>query len=610
MALAAWSGLVVGYLELGFLMARYAAKSEAVLGSLELHRHFLWMIPAVHLVIFTAAGVPLALLAARHPGRARRLAIFAFWTLGAFALLRLIPEIYWPASLALSAGLAYRVTRRLRRRPPRLARFVRVSLVGLIGGVAALGAWTYDRVSLAEPRALAALPPAAPGAPNVLLIVLDTVRADRLSVYGYGRPTTPNLQRLASRGVVFDQARAAAPWTLPSHATIFTGRWPHELNVATDRPLDGTHPTLAEFLAGRGYATAGFIGNTYFCNSWFGLARGFAHYEDYYDQNVLISPADALHCTGLGRWLIRIVGTAYNVRPGSASFAMDAERINRDCLRWIDAHPGRPFFAFLNYMDVHDPYLTPPGFDRHFGLRPESPAEFEMIRSWHAHDKSKVSPRDVALIGDAYDDCLASLDEYLGRLLGDLQRRGVLEKTLVIVTSDHGEQLGEHGLFEHAQSLYRQELHVPLILAAPGGVPAGRRIAAPVSLRDLPMTVAGQLGLAASAPFPGRSLDRFWAPPPGPPAPEGPILSEVSIRPTPASQRRPGLAPALHGPMASVVAEGLVYIRDAFGAEELYDLARDAGELRDLSDSPEVQPALGRCRLALDRLVEGRATGR
>ena len=123
------------------------------------------------------------------------------------------------------------------------------------------------------------MPPA--GSPNVLLIVLDTVRADHLSLYGYPRPTTPNLERLARRGIRFDQARAAAPWTLASHANMFTGRWPHELAVEWMRPLRGDVPTLAEYLGSLGYATAGFAGNTFYCSYDSGLDRGFTHYEDY-----------------------------------------------------------------------------------------------------------------------------------------------------------------------------------------------------------------------------------------------------------------------------------------------------------------------------------------
>ena len=123
------------------------------------------------------------------------------------------------------------------------------------------------------------LPPA--GSPNVLLIVLDTVRADHLSLYGYQRPTSPALERLASRGVRFDQARAAAPWTLASHATMFTGRWPHELAIRWMYPLRRDVPTLAEFVVALGYATAGFVANTLYCSYDSGLDRGFTHYEDY-----------------------------------------------------------------------------------------------------------------------------------------------------------------------------------------------------------------------------------------------------------------------------------------------------------------------------------------
>ena len=123
------------------------------------------------------------------------------------------------------------------------------------------------------------LPPAT--APNVLLIVLDTVRADHLSLYGYRRATSPNLERLAKHGIRFEEARATAPWTLPSHASMFTGHWPHELGVHWLTPLGGNAPTLAEYLGSHGYATAGFVANDLYCSYDTGLDRGFTHYEDY-----------------------------------------------------------------------------------------------------------------------------------------------------------------------------------------------------------------------------------------------------------------------------------------------------------------------------------------
>ena len=172
----------------------------------------------------------------------------------------------------------------------------------LLGTVAALACFSYGRELLSEHRALRRLPAAIPGAPNVLLIVLDTVRADALSLYGYDRDTSPNLVRLARGGVRFEQARATAPWTLPSHASMFTGRWPHQLDIGTFRPLDARSPTLAEVLGARGYVTAGFVANPIFCHADYGLARGFLHYED-----IPVSPLEILRSTLLGERLLKII---------------------------------------------------------------------------------------------------------------------------------------------------------------------------------------------------------------------------------------------------------------------------------------------------------------
>ena len=607
-ASAAWFGLVTGFLELAILLIWHRLAIATVLGALQINRHFTWMIPLAQLGLFLICGLPLAVLAVFRRVPARLAADLLFSTLAFFALLSIIKGLYATAAFVLALGLGYQLGRWLAAHGGPFFRFQRFSLPFLLGGVAVLGGVAYDRLELEETRAQAALTKPTPGAPNVLLIVLDTVRADRLSMYGYNRDTTPNLARLAERGVIFSEARSAAPWTLPSHATLFTGRWPHELNVSNDRPLDTTYPTLAEFLAKHGYATAGFIGNTYFCNSWFGLARGFLHYEDYYEQNVIVSPGEALRSTALGRWLIRRVGTACHVRPETANTPKDAQRVNRDFLRWVEATRGRPFFAFLNYFDVHDPYVTPPGFDRHFGLKPESPADLETIRNWHHARKSKDIPeRDATLIRDAYDDCLAALDEELGRLFAALEQNGVLRDTLVILTADHGEELGEHGLYGHGKSLYRRELHVPLLVIGPTGsrIPQGGLIAEPVSLRDVAATCGGSaLGLAEASPLPGHSLARLWEPTPSssaPFVPHSPVLSEVAVR-TKVSRHRLA-APAMRGPMASLIVDGKVYIRDAMGREELYDLAGDPAETENLAGSAAALPALGRCRIALDHLA-------
>lgn len=612
LALAAWFGLLTGMAELAVMLVGRLVAGASMLGSVQMHRHFLWMIPVAHVAILTGCGLPLSVLAARAPRAARRATIFIGLAIGVFALLVIVRGLYASAAGLLAVGLAWRLTGWLEPRTGELRRAVRRSLPGLVGIVGLLGGWSYYREVLHERMTLASLSKPAPGKPNVLLIVLDTVRADHLSLYGYDRRTAPNLERLAKRGVVFQEARSAAPWTLPSHASLFTGRWPLELGVGDEQPLDRRYPTLAEYLAGHGYATAGFIANTYFCNSWYGLARGFAHYEDYYEENVMVSPAEALRCTGLGRWLLRQLGTAYNIRSDNAVTQKTAERINHDFLRWLDRNPGRRFFTFLNYMDAHDPYVPPASFGRHFGRVPETPEDHETLHTWskfiRAHaaaPKGERPARDVELIRDAYDDCLAYLDEQLGRLFEELDRRGLMDETLVILTSDHGEELGEHGLYGHGVSLYRPELRVPLLMVGPSGVPAGRTLSEPVSLRDVPATVVERLGLTQGSPFPGRTLARAWDPAAFvSPTADDAILSTIEI----VAKRRkklviPGRAPAYCGPMASVVIDGQVYIRDAYDREELYDLASDPGETENLAGSAGAGSHLERGRAEVTRLV-------
>ncbi len=605
--MAQWFGLVTGLLELGLLLLRNYLYGTATLGALQLNRHFHWMIPLTHLAIFSMAGLALAPLALLRARWVLRLAAFLLCTLSFFALLATIPGLYAVACVVLACGLASRLVPRIEARARRFHGLVRVSLPVLIGVVAALVGLRYCQVVLAEGWTSAHLPAARPGRPNVLLIVLDTVRADRLSLHGYGRDTSPNLVNLAHRGVRFEHARATAPWTLPSHASMFTGRWAHELDVYVNRPLDATYPTLAEFLRDRGYLTAGFVANTGFCNSWHGLGRGFVHYEDYYDANLVVSLAETVRSAELGRRILLVAGAAPNVRPGETNQRKDAAKINGDFLGWLSRQENeeRPFFAFLNYYDAHDPYVTPPGFDRHFGLTPATPAELTLLNSPHVNQRlasgKGVSARDVALVHDAYDDCLAYLDEQMGRLFDELDRRGKMANTLVIVTSDHGEHLGEHKIYGHGQSLYRPEIHVPLVIAFPSGAPPGRAIREPVSLRDLAATVAERVGHGDQSPFPGRSLARFWDPAPGRGDSSAELLLSEGIR-RGEGDRSLKWPPVVRGPMHSLVADGKIYIRNGDGVEELYDLEADPAEAHDLSGSADSRVALEGFRAISRRL--------
>ena len=177
--------------------------------------------------------------------------------------------------------------------------------------------------------------------------------------------------------------------------------------------------------------------------------------------------------------------------------------------------PARPFFVFLNYDDAHTPYKPPDGAETRFARMPESRDEIRIIYElW-----SKTRQVDVAAALHRFGwrllrNCLAYLDERLGELFDDLQRRGVLDRTLVVITSDHGEGLGEHDLYEHGFSLFSTELRVPLLILAPAGVPVGGVVRDTASLRDLPATIVDLIGLGTGAPFPGGSLARLWRDPP------------------------------------------------------------------------------------------------
>jgi hypothetical protein len=297
--IALWFGLLTGWVEalVWFVRKYFEGQHLFFMGP-----DFLWMVPLTNLVAFVTLGLVLSLISWRWP---KLLPVWAGTSLLAFlslfsTVLLLFPQLHAWAVLLLATGLAVQTGRLIAKHPQGFHRLVRYGVAWpvflgragkghtshqgerevspspqlsrrhfLIGAGAAIGVaaagvrgWQW----LAEHRALAALPQAKRDMPNVLLIVLDTVRAGSLSLYGYQRPTTPNLSRLAQNGVLFERAIAPAPWTLPSHASMFTGRWPHELSTGWTKPLDDTYPTLAEILSAHGYVSAGFVANLSYCS--------------------------------------------------------------------------------------------------------------------------------------------------------------------------------------------------------------------------------------------------------------------------------------------------------------------------------------------------------
>lgn len=369
--------------------------------------------------------------------------------------------------------------------------------------------------------------------PNVLLLTLDTTRADALGAFGGQGARTPVLDALAARGTRWDQAISSTPLTLPAHSSLFTGLAPPEHGVEDNGStvLPRSLPTLAEAFLARGYATAGFVASLVL-DRRFGLARGFQQYDD------------------------RVPGEP---SPGRHALDRDARQMTDAALEWLGRRPaGKPVFLWVHYYDPHDPYL-PEGVE------------------------SKAEPKAGA--AQRYAGEVAAMDREIGRLLAALP--GGAERWIIAAVGDHGESLEEHGEATHGVFLYQSTQHVPLILAGPG-VPRGRAIREAVATRRLAATL---LHLTAA----GRAAVPFGAPLPGLPG----LPEAASGAPSPVylSSRYPltayGWSPlegVFDGRFKLIVAP----------RPELYDLAADPRETRNLLESPgESREAARRLKQAL-----------
>jgi arylsulfatase A-like enzyme len=582
---AAWFGLATGLIEAAlFLACQRAGRLTRV--SIEIG----WISPLVDLGLFFACGAIIVALgrvvAARHLRRGAMF-LFSFLAVCDWLFVVLAPRLRSYAILVLAVGTAWQASRWIVAHEAAARRFMRRTLRGLVG-VALLvfaaiesGTWIRERIALASL-------PVAPAEPtNVLLIVLDTLRADHLSAYGYGRPTSPRLDSFAKQGVLFENAFSTTSWTLPSHASLFTGRYSREHRASWKNPggmFSSGSPTLAEVLRSRGYRTAAFSANPFWVSRETGLGRGFIRFEDYCQ-----SVADGLLRTAYGRAFHSAVLRRLGFEDIPAR--RRAQQINGSVLSWIRRDPRRPFFVFANYIDTHDPYLPPEPFASKFSPRPPRGILNTVMRRF---DPSLTAAERQAEI-DAYDGAIAYLDHHLGRLLDELEGMGLADNTLVVITSDHGEAFGEHGLFLHSHSLYRELVHVPLLVRLPGWVPAGVRVSQPVTNAAVAATVVDLIG-AGSNPFPGPSLALLWRPADDP-VPEWPAPAmELERMPW-----KPQRYPVRHGSIESLVTPRWHFIRYEKWGPELYDWRADPEETRNLAAGPE-----GTSQLAaeLDRILE------
>lgn len=372
--------------------------------------------------------------------------------------------------------------------------------------------------------------------PNVLLVTIDTLRADRCSSYGYPLPTTPRLDAAAARGIRFELAYAPMSLTGPSHSTMFTSQYPITHGVVRNGYRLGEEAiVLAEMLRARGYETAAVV-SSFAVNSRFGLGQGFGVYHDRFDEVGTVDPRQ-----WNGQWL----GKGFDRR---------ANRTTDHAIRWLDRHgsSAKSFFLWVHYFDPHSPYDPPEPFRSRFAPAGET-----------SHGRP---------VG-TYDGEVAFTDQELGRLLDHLDRSGLGEGTLLVVTSDHGEGLKQHGRMEHGYTVYEEEMRVPLVFRWPGRIPAGRTIPGPVELVDLLPTLLDLLGVhVEGALFEGVSIAEALRG--GHPAdPARKVF--VHRQPIRKGDRRVEQFGVRHGTYKYIEGE-------AEEERELYDLATDPGEKQNL----------------------------
>ncbi len=475
---------------------------------------------AMGLLAGLLAGLSAALLPARLRGLGPGLALALPGAVMAYYFLRARGEVAFPPPLAgglglLAAGTLLGLLVPPSRWPAPPPRRLLVLLLVLGGGwfLLALAGRPVHRLAVhhrpAHPSsATPAVQPSRlpfPRPRNAIVILVDTLRADHLSCYGYERATSPEIDAFAASGVRFARAIVQNPKTSPSVATILSGTYPHTHGIATigtrlpDRVL-----LLPEVLAPRGYETASFVANVN-VGAVFNFDQGF-------------------------RTMVQVGGRRVN---------NDAARVNAAVIPWLRQHrDGKPFFLYVHYIDPHAPYDPPPPYrdmfvrDRYWGERdgldvPFGDTHVGRIEHWLAIDHST----DVDLYVARYDGEIRYVDGRIGELLREIERLGLADDTLVVLVADHGESLGEHGwYFSHGLSLHETDVHVPLVFRLPGRLPAGRVVSRVVETVDIAPTILDLLGVPVPPVMEGRTLAPFLLPGTAPGRPAAPAFMEAGSR--------------------------------------------------------------------------------
>lgn len=404
-------------------------------------------------------------------------------------------------------------------------------LVIIYGAILAgfLLGWTF------KPSAFREILPRSPKNVNVILMVLDALRADHLSCYGYNKKTSPNMDAVASRGTLFEKAFAPLPMTQPSLASMFTSLYPQSHGIKrNDLALSPKAETLAEILHKAGWDTAAVTGASNL-DSVFGLNQGFQFYED-----------------SLGRKMDPEIKAVDQMKRWERS----AETVNQIAFRWLDQHnPQKPFFLFLHYYDPHKPY--------------HPPAPYSQMYDQGSDEKTKIRA--------LYDGEVTYMDHHLGLLFQKLQKMGLMQKTLLVITADHGEGLGDHNWQGHIWKIYDEAVRVPFIVAGPD-IPSGKRISSLNENIDLLPGLLEYLNVPLRKHFQGKSFLRAIR---GPEKIRNAVLLEKAKPPWNFRQLEADWEKFPYSQWAfRTETEKFIWSSDK--KHEFYDLTRDPGELHNL----------------------------
>ena len=324
---------------------------------------------------------------------------------------------------------------------------------------------------------------------NLLLVSIDSLRADHLGCYGYPRKTSPNIDALAEEGILFRNMISATSWTLPAHMSIFTAEDISTHGVAGDgRSLSESIPTLPEVLRKAGYRSAAFCSSPYM-NPAFGFSRGF----------------DTYHNIDLDREGFTDTLTPPREQRDGVHEDITSPRITKLAVDWLEKHSRRPFFLFLHLWDVHYDYIPPAPYDKKFD--PDYRGTITGKDYMHNDRISAgMAPRDLEHVISLYDGEIAYTDHYLGLIIRKLKELGVYDRTLIVVTADHGDEFFEHGNKGHRVTLFDEVIRVPLVIKLPGQSARGRKIEAQARSIDIAPTILDVFGLEKPASFQGKSL--------------------------------------------------------------------------------------------------------